>query len=249
MVRWKIREKRPGEKIKQKTPTNSKSLIIKSKLPNGSEEAFELPPPKQKLRSNIPKSSISPPSRHGVLEPSKDDIPHTNVPPPISNQNEIDTSLKPIKSPIKEKDQHTVQSKTPPKSSSQQERPPAPPSSLGALSKGNRKKLAPNRPVPISKHPNKEIKIPRPIGSPSKEKSKFVNKPLPKINSKKPSKENVKMLLPTSRGAEKKKGFKAINRPIPKTIKTKTPSKQKPPPTFEEKIPKSRIKTKKPRSS
>ncbi|MFX0013195.1 MAG: hypothetical protein ACFFB2_02950 [Promethearchaeota archaeon] len=249
MVRWKIREKKPSKEIKQKIPTNSKSSIIKSKFPNGAEEVFELPPPKQKLKVNIPKSSNSLPSRHGTIEPSKDDTPYYNVPPPLSDQIKGETSLKPVKSPIKEKDQNTVNSKTPPKSSSQQERSHAPPTSLGALSKRNRKKLVSNQPAPIPKHPNKEIKIPHSLGSSSKKKSNFVNKPVPRVSDKKPSAAIINMTIPTSRGAEKKKESKGINRLIPKKIKIKTPSRQKPPPTYEEKIPKFRIKAKKPRNS
>jgi len=236
LARWKIREKKPGKKIIQKTPQSKNSAII-SKTPSGSEESFELPPPKTKIISKIPKTSIQPPSRHGERERQKNDIQDGNVPPP-----------KPTKSPMKGKDYQTVQSKTPPKSPSQRERLGAPPSNHGALSKGIRKKIAVNRPLPTPEHSDKESKTPRSIGSSSKKKSKFVNRPLPRIRSKEPPKAKSKIPPPTSKGVEKKKKHKAINRPIPKEIRTKTPSKKKikPPPTFEDKIPKTRIKSKKP---
>ncbi len=250
LVRWKIREKKPKEEIKQKTPIESKNSQIKSKTPSGSEDSFELPPPKKKMKSKVPKTTIRSPSRHGAREQPKDDIQQTNIHPSILNQrgSQRETPSIPIKSPMKEKDHKAVQSKTPPKSQSKQERPSTLPSSLGILTEGERKKIALNRPVPTPEHLAKEIKTPRSIGSSSTKKSEFINKPLPKIRSKKPPKTKTKISPPTSKGVEKKKKYKAINKPIPKIIRRKTPEKKKgkPPPTFEDKIPKTRIKTKKP---
>jgi hypothetical protein len=249
LARWKIREKKPGKKIIQKTPQSKNSVII-SKTPSGSEESFELPPPKTKIKSKLLKTSIQPPSRHGERERQKSDIQQDNVPPPKADQrgSQSKSSPQPTKSPMKGKDHRTVLSKTPPKSPSQREKLVAPPSNHGALSKGIRKKIAVNRPLPTPEHSDKGSKTPRSIGSSSKKKSKFVNRPLPRIRSKEPPKAKSKIHPPTSKGVEKKKMHKAINRPIPKEIRTKTPSKKKikPPPTFEDKIPKIRIKSKKP---
>ncbi|MFX0066259.1 MAG: hypothetical protein ACFFC7_29195 [Candidatus Hermodarchaeota archaeon] len=246
LVRWKIRGKKPGKKIRQKTPESQKSTII-SKTPSGSEESFELPPPKIKIKSKLPKSSVQPPSRHGVSEHQKNDIKHTNVPPPRPDQrgSQSESVPKPTKSLMKDKDHQTISSKTPP---SKQERPTSPPTNHGALSKGIRKTMAVNRPLPTSEQLKKENKTPRSIGSFTEKKSKFVNKPLPRMRSKKPPKAKIKLPPPTSKGLEKKKEHKAVNRPIPKEIVTKTPirKKIKPPPTFDDKIPKTRITSKKP---
>ncbi|MFX0151122.1 MAG: hypothetical protein ACFFAJ_10105 [Candidatus Hodarchaeota archaeon] len=246
MARWKIHEKKPGKKIIQKTPESKNSTII-SKTPNGSEESFELPPPKTIIKSKLPKTSVQPPSRHGVSERQKNDIKHTNVPPPIPDQrgSQSESHPKPIKSPKKGKDFRTIQSKTPP---SQQERPTPSPSNHGALSKGIRKKIAVNRPLPASEHLRKDSKTPRSIGSFTEKKSKFINRPLPRMRDKEPPKAKTKLPPPITKGVEKKKEHKAINRSIPKEVKAKTPSKKKikPPPTFEDKIPKTRIMSKKP---
>jgi hypothetical protein len=246
LVRWKIREKKPGKKIVQKTP-ESKSSIIISKTPNRSEESFELPPPKTKIQSKLPKTSVQPPSRHGVNKRPKNDIKQTNVPPPIPDQrgSQSESFSKPAKSLMKGKDHRTIQSKTPP---SQQDKLSPPPSNHGVLSKGIRKKTVVNRPLPTSEHLGKESKTPRSNGSFTEKKSKFVNKPLPRIRDKKPPKAKTKLPPPTSKGLEKKKGYKAINRGIPKEIVIKTPPKKKikPPPTFEDKISKTRITSKKP---
>ncbi|MFX0183398.1 MAG: hypothetical protein ACFE95_09990 [Candidatus Hodarchaeota archaeon] len=246
MVRWKIREKKPGKKIIKKTPKSINSAII-SKTPSGSKESFELPPPKTKIESKLLKTSVQSPSRHGVSERRKNDIKDTNVPPPPPNQRRSQSKSfpKPTKSPDKGKDHRIVQSKTPP---SQRERLTTPPSNHGALSKGIRKKIAVNRPLSVPEHSDKESRTPRSLGISSKKKSKFVNRPLPRIRSKGPPKAKTKMPPPTSKGVEKKKKLKAINRPIPKEIKAKTPSKKKtkPPPTFKDQIPKTRIMSKKP---
>jgi hypothetical protein len=82
----------------------------------------------------------------------------------------------------------------------------------------------------------------------SKKSRKITNKPLPKqIRTKTPKKMSVRSPPPTSR-LEKKKLDRESNRSPPPKIVQKTPDKQKPlPPTaIRDKIPKTKIKEKKP---
>jgi hypothetical protein len=240
LVRRKIHEKKPGYKIKQKIP-------MKSKTPTGTEESFELPPPKKRIKLKVPKTTVQPPSRHGLREEQKSDTSQVNISPPISDRrgNRLETSSKPISSPMIEKDQRIVKSESPPKSHSQQEKTHSLPSTHGILPKGVRKKDSLNRPLPSPEHLEKKRETPHSTGSSSKKK--FANISLPRIKSKKPKNSDTK-IIPSSKGVVKKKQYRVINRPIPKEIREKKPSKKKlkPPPTLKDEIPKTRIKSKKP---
>jgi hypothetical protein len=83
----------------------------------------------------------------------------------------------------------------------------------------------------------------------SKKSRRSINKPLSKqIRSKTPSKTSVR-LPPATSQLEKKKQDRTYNQPPPPKITHKKPSnrKQIPPPTVKEKIPKTKIKDKKPK--
>lgn len=236
MVRQKINEKRPGDKIKQKTP-------LKSKTPTGTEESFELPPPKIKSKLKVPKTTLQPPSRHGLREEQKQDISNQNISPPIPDRRK--TSLKPTRSPMINRVQRS-KSEPPPKSYSY---PIETPSNHGVVPKGVRKKNSINQSLPPGNHLPKVRKTPKSTGFSSKKKPEFVNRPLPKTKRKESKKIRSKT-PPSSKGVAKKKPQRVQNRPIPMKIREKTPSKKKlkPPPTFENKIPKTRIKSKRPDS-
>jgi len=102
---------------------------------------------------------------------------------------------------------------------------------------------ATNKTTPI-KVP-KKVKIEKsPSSRGSKKIKDLVNKPPSFIKNKKPKKET----LATLRSSLKTKRNKISSKKPPRKIENKTPSKKKiiPHPTFEERIPKTRIKKKKP---
>ncbi len=91
----------------------------------------------------------------------------------------------------------------------------------------------------------KKVKIEKsPSSRGSKKIKNHVNKPPSFIKNKKPKKNTLAPL----RSSPKTKRNKISSKKPPRKIENKTPSKKKiiPPPTFEERIPKTRIKKKKP---
>ena len=109
------------------------------------------------------------------------------------------------------------------------------------------KSKVPSR-TPRRTPPKREILPSRKGIDESKKSRKSINKPLPKqIRTKTPKKTSVRLPPATSR-LEKKKLRNASNKSPPPKIVHKTPEKKKalPPTAVRDKIPKTRIKTKKP---
>jgi hypothetical protein len=219
LTRFKIREKKPKDSIKHKTPSDKMNTQIKHKTPVETDESFELPPFKEKIKAKIPKSEIKSPTRHGIKNKAKSKSTESYGLPP-----------KPIKGKKPRREKST------------------PPSSKGTVFEKNRKEEHISQKIPSEKPKKTTIqKVPKSTGSKKSKKEKVVNKPLSVIQNKKPKKEKVAPA--SLRGSYKEKHAKIVNKTPPKTIIQKTPAKTKttPPPTIREKIPKTRIKNKKPR--
>lgn len=213
------------QKIREKKPSNN----IKSKVPVSSREqeikqktpdsydVKSFEPPPRKERKGIPKEDVELPSRYGISDQNKKVSTDSNITPP-SNE----SVLYEAKSPT----------------------------SKGVIPKGVRKKLPLDKKAPISMQINKIGTIPRSTGVVRSKKalSNTVNQPPPKIQSKISKKAPIQ--YPTM-GA-KKEQKNAVNKPPPPKIHTNIPAKKKiiPPPIFDDmktKIPKTKLKTKKPK--
>ncbi|MHA2224564.1 MAG: hypothetical protein ACXAC8_05140 [Candidatus Hodarchaeales archaeon] len=245
MVKWKIKEKKPKNPIKQKIPKDTKNLNIIHKVPTDIKNDFELPPPK---KSQLPKRNVIIPSRHGILE--KEDLfeIQTNFPPPTSDQSVSNSNHKPKSSPVDKKSNRFITSKILTQSSSDNKGQNFVPSQKGVVPKGIRKKSAINKPVPTPKSPEKQKIIPSSKGGSSNKPINVINRPLTNNQKQNSSKTRVKEKKPSTKGMVVRK-LKDKNKPLLKEIKVKTPTKKQmiPPPSFTDKIPKTRIRKKKPR--
>ena len=218
MKKPKIRQKKPKDSIKQKTPRDPSLPKIRSKVPNDLKDSFTLPPQKTQTRKKIPKSVVKLPSDQGSqkrLDKSQKSI--NRLPPSKTYQSRKARIKNPNSSgkiPIKEK----TPGKSPPKYSTKEYRQL--PSRKGVVSS---KKIAKS----VNKPPSKQI----------------ISKTPEKPKSRSP---------PSTFGMKVKKPLKQTNRaPSPKIIQKK-PAKEKSilPPTIHlptEKIPKTKIKGKKPK--
>ena len=214
MSPFKIRDKKPKDVIKKKTPKKEKDIKIQHKKPSKEDESFELPPRKQNKEVFIPKKEKFPPSSHGTRNNREPNSSKSNIPPPMSER------------PSRQRNKENI-----------------PLSSKGSERKKFEDNFA-NKTTPIKK--TKIVKKENiPISSGSKKKKSIVNKSPSFIKYKKPKREAIPATL---RSSSKTKENRIINQNPPKKIENETPSKKKiiPPPTFEERIPKTRIKKKKP---
>lgn len=213
MSPFKIRDKKPKDIIKKKTPKKEKDFKIKHKKPSNEDESFDLPPRKQNKEDIIPKKEILPPSNQGIRNQRESYSSKSNIPPPMSER-----------------------------SRRQRSRDNLQPSSKGYIPKkvkdgATNKTITPKVP--------KKVKIEKaPSSRGSKKIKDLVNKAPSSIKNKKFKKET----LATLRGSPKTRRKKISSKKPPRKIEKKTPSKKKIilPPTFEERIPKTRIKKKKP---
>lgn len=217
LARRKIREKKPRNNIKIKIPTSSRVQEIKQKTPDSSDLKSFEIPP-PKERRGIPKDEVKLPSQHGSSDQNKKESIDSNISPPIN-----ESVLYEAKSPTKK----------------------------GLIPKGVRKKFLLDKKTPIPKQINKIDTILRSRGVVHSKKalSNTVNRPPPlKSQEKIPKKAPIQHHT----AGVKKEQKSAINRPPPPKIHKKTPAKKKiiPPPIFDDiktKIPKTKLKTKKPR--
>ena len=85
----KIRQKKPTDSIREKTPSDGSipKDFIEVKTPD--EAKFKLPPPRSQERNSIPKSQITPPSDYGSQKIRSKDINPVNNPPPVDDRNII----------------------------------------------------------------------------------------------------------------------------------------------------------------
>ena len=218
LTRQKISEKKPSNNIKSKVPASSGEQEIKQKAPDSyNVKTFELPPPKE--RRGIPKDEVKLPSHHGSSDQNKKASFELNISPLIK-----ESVLYEAKSPTKK----------------------------GLIPKSVRKKSALDKKTPIPKQIKKIRTIPSSTGVVHSKKalSKTVNQPPPppRIQDKTPKKATIQ--YPT-KGA-KKDQKNSVNQPPPPKIHNKIPVKKTiiPPPIFDDKktkIPKTRLKIKKPK--
>jgi hypothetical protein len=218
LKKLKIRQKKPKDSIKQKTPRDPSLPKIRSKVPNDSKDSFALPPQKTQTRKKIPKNVVKLPSDEGSqkrLDKSKKSI---NQPPPFKTYQSKKKQIKHLNSSGKIAIKEKSPGKSPPKYSTKNYRQL--PSRKGAVS--------------------------------SKKIAKTVNKPPSKKIISKTPKKLKNRIPPSTFGMKIKKPLKQTNRAPSQKIVEKTPAEKKSilPPTINlpsEKIPKTKIKGKKPK--
>jgi len=247
LTRQKIRKKKPSDNITSKIPVSSRDQEIKQKAPNSFDgKSFELPPPKERRR--IPKDEVKLPSRYGISVQNKKESKDSNISPPIK-----EIILYEAKSPTKKglipkssRKKVPFNKKTP--KSRLVNKIDTIPGSKGVIHSKKELSNSVNRPPP----PKIRTKTPRDsIQSPTmgviKAQNNVTNQLPPIIKGKiaKPS-------IQHSTKGGKKKQKNVVNQPPPPKIHIKSPVKKKiiPPPIFNDiktKIPKRRVKTKKPK--
>ncbi|MFX1505093.1 MAG: hypothetical protein ACFFDC_03165 [Promethearchaeota archaeon] len=248
MTRQKIRKKKPNDNITSKIPVSSRNQKIKQKTPASFDgKSFDLPPPK--TRGRIPKDELKIPSRYGISDQNKKESINSNISPPVNEslpyEAKSPTNKGLIPKNVQEKSQ--VNTKTP--NSKQIDKIDTIPSSKGVIHSKKELFSTINRPPP----PNVHQKTPRdtttisPNKGVMKSQKKGVNQSPPIIQSK----PKTSSIQHSSKGG-KNKQKNVVNQPPPTKIQTKSPVKKKviPPPIFNDiktKIPKTKVKTKKPR--
>ena len=248
MTNRKIRKKKPTDNIKSKIPASSRSQKIKQKIPTSFDgKSFELPPPK--TSGGIPKDGIKLPSSHGGFDQDKKEAIVSNISPPAN-----EALLYGVKAPTKKglvpknaQKRLQLNKKTPiPKLAKKIETVPR---SAGVISSKKELFDTINKPPP----PRIHEKSPRnntaqhPTLGAKKESNNALNQSPPRIQEKHPKRSSIQY---SKKGAQKERK-NTLNQPPPKIIQ-KTPVKKKliPPPIFGDiktKIPKTRLKTKKPK--
>ncbi|MFW9906236.1 MAG: hypothetical protein ACFFFH_18090 [Candidatus Thorarchaeota archaeon] len=225
-----------NQEIKQKTPASFDS------------KPFELPPPK--TRGGIPKDGIKLPSRYGSTDQNKKGSIDSNISPPenksLPYKAKSPTNKGLIPKNVQEKSQ--VNKKTP--ISNQINKIDMIPSSKGVIHSKKELFNTINRPPPpnIHKKTPRDTTIQSPTMGVMKGQKNVINQSPPIIQIKNPKTPSNQY---SSEGG-KNKQKNVVNRPPPPKIHTKSPVKKKviPPPMFNNiktKIPKTRVKTKKPR--
>ncbi len=217
MTRQKIREKRPSNNIKSKIPISSREQEIKQKTPD-SYDVKSFELPPPKERRGIPKDEIKPPSHLGSSDQNKKMSIESNISPPKNESVLYETIF---------------------------------PTNKGLIPKSVSKKLPLDKKTPIPEQISKIDTIPRSTGVVHSKKSlsNVLNQPPPsKIQEIIPK--NATIQHPTLGGKKEQKS--TVNQPPPLKIHKKTPEKKKiiPPPIFDDiktKIPKTNLKTKKPK--
>ncbi len=203
--------------MKEKTPTHENTPSIIEKTPEDSKEHFKLPPQRTREVKSIEKESVSHPTRRGAKDKKIKEESRKNLLPPMEHSQKRGESLVP--------------------------------SNKGSLPKSVRKKTPVNRKIPRQhKFPSTQKTVPPTRKGVSKKKTNRIrNKAPPQVmNAKNLDK---KILPPPSINQKRKKDTKQfLNKVPPKSIVNKTPDKKKsvPPTIIKSKIPKSKIKFKKP---
>ncbi|MHA2245436.1 MAG: hypothetical protein ACXADY_10765 [Candidatus Hodarchaeales archaeon] len=190
---------------------------MKQKTPDSYNEKSFKLPP-PKERRRIPKDEVNLPSHHGSSDQNKKTSFESNISPPIN-----ESVLYKAKSPTNK----------------------------GLIPKSIHKKSAPDKKTPIHKKIMKIRTIPSSTGVVHSKKalSNAINQPPPsRIQEKTPKKDTSKY---STIGAKKDKK-NSVNQPPPPKFHNKIPGKKTilPPPIFEDKktkIPKTRLKSKKPK--
>jgi hypothetical protein len=224
-----------NQKIKQKTPASFNS------------ESFDLPPPK--TRGRIPKDEVELPSRYGSSDQNKKESINSNISPPVNGSLPYETKSPTNKGLIPKNVKERSQFNTKAPNSKQINKINAIPSSKGVIQSKKELFSTINRSPPPSVHQKtpRDITTKSPTNVVLKGQKKSINQPPPIIQGKTP-KHSVQY---SSKGG-KNKQKNVVNQPPPTKIHTKSPVKKKviPPPIFNDiktKIPKTRVKTKKPR--
>lgn len=216
MARFKIRSKKPKDPIKVKTPEKEPILSITEKTPDDTEKQFHLPPSRKYAKNKINKESFTHPTSYGLKEGEKKPST-TNTVPPLSQ--------------VKSKKNSRI------------------PSNKGSLPKSIRKKVSVNQKVPKhSKKIHKQRTLPPSrIGISEKKPSKITNKTPPQhLHTKKPKEKTIPP--PSTLNSTHNLKKTSISKPPPKSKleKVSMNSKSVPPTIINTKIPKDRIKAKKP---
>ena len=246
LTKQKIRKKKPSNDITSKIPINSRDQDIKQKIPASFDgKSFELPPPKE--RRGIPKDEVKLPSRYGISDQDKKESKDSNTSPPVEEpilyEEKFPTKKGLIPKSLRKK--VPFDKKTP--KTRQNNKIDKIPSSKGVHSKKELSNSI-NRPPPPKIHPKTpqdSIRSPTIGGN---ERQKNTLNQLPPIIKGKIPKPSIQHS--TKGGIKKQKNV--VNQPPPPKIRIKSPVKKKiiPPPIFDDiktKIPKTRVKTKKPK--
>ncbi|MHA2295155.1 MAG: hypothetical protein ACXAEU_10165 [Candidatus Hodarchaeales archaeon] len=226
MVRFTFRKKKSKDDIKHKTPVNE----IKHKTPG---DVISHKIPNHDLNDEI----LDDPRRLLVLPP-----PRERRSPNIDKSNVVT----PTSRGIHHREKYKQESKTPPITHNMNNF--AEPNKIPVKSPLKQKKNAINQPLQKIKvkTPSRTHPPPSTKGTKKTGKKGGSNKPLHKqIVGKAPSKTKIP---PPSIGLKDGRKQKIPSHPLPERIKTKKPSRiREDPPIFEEEIPKTRIRGKKPK--
>lgn len=247
LTRQKIHKKKPGDYITSKIPVSSRNQEIKQKTPASFDgKSFELPPPK--VRGRIPKDGIKLPSRYGISIQTKKEALNSNISPPVNGIHPHEAKSPTNKGLIPRNAQKSQLNKKTP-ISKQVKNIDTIPRSTGVVN--SKKELIDtiNKPPPPKirkKIPQNHIAQNPTIGA-KKGSNNALNQRPPRIQEKRPKQS---LIQHSTKGAQKEP--KNIRNQPPPKIHTKTPIKKEviPPPIFGDiktKIPKTRLKTKKPK--
>ena len=221
LVPFKIRSKKPEDRIKIKKPNDEKLEKITVKTPDKQPKKFKLPPERQKTKTDILKKEVRPPSRSGLKDKTTRKDNHMN---------------KPIIEKKPEKRYKKISEK---------------PTRRGILEKKEYRKKNKPILKHKTKTPKREKKrSPTTMGAQKRKAEKISNKtPTTKTvnDSKRRSRDKLPPTYSLSMKTEDEN--KIVNKSPPKLIVQKTPKKEKtiPPTVIKEKIPK--IKVKKPKKN
>lgn len=244
MTRQKIRKKKPSDNITSKIPVSSRNQEIKQKTPvSFDDKSFELPPPK--TRGRIPKDNVKLPSRYGIFDQNRKEAHISNISPPVNGIHPYEAKSPTNKGLIPKNAQ--LNKKTPiPK---QVKKIDTIPRSIGVVNSKKELFDTINKPPPLKIHkktPQNNMAQHPTIGA-KKESNNALNQRPPRIQEKHPKQS---LIQHSTKGAQKEP--KNIRNQPPPKIHKKTPVKKEviPPPIFGDiktKIPKTRLKTKKPK--
>ncbi|MFX0123368.1 MAG: hypothetical protein ACFFAE_06985 [Candidatus Hodarchaeota archaeon] len=248
MTRQKIRKKKPSDNITSKIPMSSRDQEIKQKTPTSFDgKSFELPPPR--TRGRIPKDGVKLPSRYGSYDQNKKESIDSNISPPINEflpyEAKSPTNKGLIPKSVQIKSQFNKKTPIP----KQVNKIDTIPHSTGVVHSKKELSDTINKPPPpkIHKKTPQNNTAHHPTMGAKKERNNALNRPPPKIQEKSPTTPSIQH---STKGAQKEPK-NTLNQPPPK-IHKKTPVKKKviPPPIFSDirtKIPKTKLKTKKPK--
>ncbi|UCG01494.1 MAG: hypothetical protein JSW11_17995 [Candidatus Heimdallarchaeota archaeon] len=249
MARHKIRKKKPRDNIKSKIPVSLRVQEIKQKTPTSfNGKSFELPPPK--ARGRIPKDGIKLPSKYGSSDQTKKESIDSNVSPPINNslpyETKSPTNIGLIPKNVQKKSQFNKKTPTP----KQVYKIGTIPRSTGVVHSKKELSDTINKPPPPKNHKKmpQDTIIQSPTMGAKKGQKNVINQLPPILKDKIPKTPSIQY---STKGG-KKKQKNVVNQPPPPKIHIKSPVKKKviPPPIFNDiktKIPKTRVKTKKPK--